>query len=171
MAGISCITDASGAFSVQLIIQLAMAPFVCFICLLLGSAEGSGLGMVYVCEGWIRSTSLKFWSWNGQCISLFMPHFIWKCLSICLEICLSYFGCSIFFFVLWRRWYGTLKRVVWYFEEGGVVLWRGRCGTLKRAVWYFEEGGVVLWRGWYGTLKRVVWYFEEGGVVLWRGWC
>ena len=30
---------------------------------------------------------------------------------------------------------GSLKRVVWYFEEGGVVLWRGWCGTLKRAVW------------------------------------
>ena len=39
----------------------------------------------------------------------------------------------------------------------------------KRVVWYFEEGGVVLWRGWSGTLKRVVRYFEEGGVVLWRG--
>ena len=53
---------------------------------------------------------------------------------------------------------GTLKRVVWYFEEGDVVLCRGWCGTLKRVcgtlkgvVWYFEEG---------------VWYFEEGGVVL-----
>ena len=63
---------------------------------------------------------------------------------------------------------GTLKRVMWYFEEGGVVLWRRWCGTLKRAVlwWcgcfrrvvrYIEEGG---------TLKRVVWYFEEGGVVV-----
>ena len=48
-------------------------------------------------------------------------------------------------------WYDTLKR--WY-------------GTLKRVVWYFEEGGMVLLRGWYGTLKRVVWYFEEGGMVL-----
>ena len=65
--------------------------------------------------------------------------------------------------VLWRGWYGTLKSVVWYFEEGGVVLWRGWCGTLKRVVWYFEEGSVVLWRGWRGTLKRVVCYFEEGG--------
>ena len=49
----------------------------------------------------------------------------------------------------------NFNRVVWYFEEGGVVLWRGRCGTLKRAVWYFEEDGLVLWRGWRGTLKRV----------------
>ena len=47
---------------------------------------------------------------------------------------------------------GILKRVVWYFEEGG-VLWRGWCATLKRVVWYFEEGGV-----------------QEGCVVLWRGW-
>ena len=62
----------------------------------------------------------------------------------------------------------TLKRVMWYFEEGDVVLWRGWCGTLKRVVWYFEEGDVVLWRGWCGTLKRVMWYFEEGNVVLWR---
>ena len=71
--------------------------------------------------------------------------------------------------VLWRGLYGTLKRVVWYFEEGGVVLWIGLHGTLKRVVWYFEEGCMVLWRGLYGTLKMVVWYFEEGGVVLWRG--
>ena len=37
-----------------------------------------------------------------------------------------------------------------------MVLWRGWYGTLKRVVWYFEEGGVVLWRGWYGTLKSVL---------------
>ena len=40
-----------------------------------------------------------------------------------------------------------MKRVVWYFEDDGVVL----------------EGGV---RGWCGTMKRFVWYFEDGGVVL-----
>ena len=81
--------------------------------------------------------------------------------------------------LLWRGWYGTLTRAVWYFEEGGVVLWREWCGTLKRGVWYFEEGGVELWIGWCGTLNRVVcnplnrmvWYFEEGDVVLWRGLC
>ena len=39
---------------------------------------------------------------------------------------------------------GTVKRVVWYFEEVGVVLRRGRCGTVKMVVWYFEEVGVVL---------------------------
>ena len=72
--------------------------------------------------------------------------------------------------LLWRGWYGTLKTVVWYFEEGCVVLWRGLCGILKRVVWYFEEGGVVLWRGLCGTLNSVVWYSEEGGMVLWRGW-
>ena len=78
--------------------------------------------------------------------------------------------------VLWKGLYGTLKRVVWYFEKGCMVLWRGWCGTLKRVVWYFEEGawyfeegGMVLWRGWCGTLKRVVWYFEECGMVLWKG--
>ena len=58
-------------------------------------------------------------------------------------------------------WCGTLKRVVWYFEEGGI--------------WYFEdagmrlnmeEGGMVLCIGMFGTLKRVVWYFEEGCMVL-----
>ena len=37
---------------------------------------------------------------------------------------------------------GTLKRVVWYFEESDV---------------YFEEGDVVLRRGWYGTFKRLRW--------------
>ena len=86
------------------------------------------------------------------------------------------------YMVLWRGWCGTLKRVVWYFEDGGVVIWRG---LLKRVAWYFKEGGVVLWRGllkrvawcfeecgvvlWRGLLKWVVWYFEEGGMVLWKG--
>ena len=40
------------------------------------------------------------------------------------------------------------------------------CGTLKRVVWYFEEGGVVLRRRWCGTLKDVVLFFEVGGVTL-----
>ena len=30
------------------------------------------------------------------------------------------------------------------FEEGDMLLWRGLYGTLKRVVWYLEEGGVVL---------------------------
>ena len=61
---------------------------------------------------------------------------------------------------------GILKRVVWYFEESGVVFlrgWygtrRGRCGNLKTAVWYFEESCVVFLGGCCGTLKRAVWYF------------
>ena len=44
-----------------------------------------------------------------------------------------------------KKWRGSSKRVLWYFEEGGVVRRRGCCGTLKRVLWYFEEGGVVLW--------------------------
>ena len=32
-------------------------------------------------------------------------------------------------------------------DDQGVVLWRGWCGTLKMVVWYFEEGGMVLWKG------------------------
>ena len=60
---------------------------------------------------------------------------------------------------------GTLKRVVWYFEEGSVVLCREWSGTLKMAVRYFEEWCDTLKRV-CGTLKRMVWYFEEGGVVL-----
>ena len=31
----------------------------------------------------------------------------------------------------------SLKWMVWFFEEGGVVLLRGLCGTLKRVVGYF----------------------------------
>ena len=50
---------------------------------------------------------------------------------------------------------GTLKRVLWHFEEVGVILWRGWCGTLKRVMWYFEERGVLLW-----------WGFKEGDVVF-----
>ena len=30
-----------------------------------------------------------------------------------------------------KGWSGTLKRVVWYFEERDVLLLRGWCGTLK----------------------------------------
>ena len=58
-------------------------------------------------------------------------------------------------FVAWKVWCSTLKRVVWYFEEGGVLLGRGgvllgreRCVSLKRVVCFFEE--------WFVTLKRVV---------------
>ena len=65
-------------------------------------------------------------------------------------------------------WYGTLKRVVWnfdecgmvtlrYFEDGGVVP-SERHGILKRVTWYFEKGDVAL--------SSVIWYFEEGDVVL-----
>ena len=70
--------------------------------------------------------------------------------------------------VCWRGWCGTLKRMVWYFEEDDVVLWRGWCGTLKRVLWYFEEGGVVLWRGRCGTLNREAWtcYHFERIIVL-----
>ena len=44
-----------------------------------------------------------------------------------------------------RGWCGTLKRVVWYFEDGGVVLWRGCCGTIKRVLYdalYFWPSSV-----------------------------
>ena len=104
--------------------------------------------------------------WGTLCLGFFhrcWPHHPW-----------DYINIDIYRF--------TFKRVVWYFEEGGVVLWRCWCGTLKRwcgtlkwVVWYFE-GGVLLSRRWCGTmkrllwyfLKRVVWYFEDDGVVLWR---
>ena len=62
---------------------------------------------------------------------------------------------------------------MWYPEEAGMVLaycgavlLRGWCGTLKRVVWYFEEGGLVLLRWWRGTLKMVLWYFDEVCVIL-----
>ena len=46
--------------------------------------------------------------------------------------------------------YGTLKRVVCYFEEEGMALWREMYGTLKSVVCYFEEECIV---------KRVISYF------------
>ena len=39
--------------------------------------------------------------------------------------------------------------------QKGII--RGLCGTLKRVVWYFEEGHVVIWRWSCGNLKRVAW--------------
>ena len=33
--------------------------------------------------------------------------------------------------------FGTLKRDVWYFEEGSVLILSGRCSTLKTVVCYF----------------------------------
>ena len=38
------------------------------------------------------------------------------------------------------------------------------CGTLKRVMWYFEEGGTL--KRAVCTLKRVILFFEKGGVVL-----
>ena len=46
-------------------------------------------------------------------------------------------------------------------NNSSMILWRGWCGTLKRVIWYFEEGGLVLWRGWCVTLKRAVWYLVD----------
>ena len=40
-----------------------------------------------------------------------------------------------------------------------MIFWRGWYDILKRVVWYFEEGGMIFWRGWYDILKTVVWYF------------
>ena len=40
-----------------------------------------------------------------------------------------------------------LKFFLYISLSRGVVHWRGLCCTLKRIVWYFEEGGMVLWRG------------------------
>ena len=45
-------------------------------------------------------------------------------------------------------------RVVW---QSGGLLGGESSGTLKRVMWYFEE---VVW-----FFEEVVWYFEEGGVV------
>ena len=38
----------------------------------------------------------------------------------------------------------NFQRAARYFEDGFSVLMSGCCVTLKRVVWYFEEGGVVL---------------------------
>ena len=55
-----------------------------------------------------------------------------------------------------------------YFEEGGM-----QCGTLKSVVWYFEQGcvslekgGVLLYIDQCVTLYRWVSYFEKFGVLL-----
>ena len=48
---------------------------------------------------------------------------------------------------------GSLKRVVWYFEER----W---CGNLKMGVWYFIDCDVVLLIGLFRTL--ISRYFEKG---------
>ena len=75
------------------------------------------------------------------------------------------------YLIFWRGLYVTLKMIVWYFEEGGMLLWRGWCGTLKSVVWYFEEDCMIFWRGWYASLKRVVWYFKYGCAVFQMGCC
>ena len=83
----------------------------------------------------------------------------------CFQFCFWHYQIDIFEYMLSATtamkcadgsFLKVFKRVVWYFEEGGVVLWRGCYGTLKRVMWYFEEGGMVFWRGWCGTLKRVL---------------
>ena len=58
--------------------------------------------------------------------------------------------------LIWRGWWGNLKRVLCYFEYG--VIWRGCYATLNMG--YFEEGVMLLWI--WGTLKRVLCYFEYG---------
>ena len=45
--------------------------------------------------------------------------------------------------------------VTWYFERRVVVLWREWCGTLKRVVWDFEEVSVLILRGWKAYFKKV----------------
>ena len=49
----------------------------------------------------------------------------------------------------WR----TLKRVAWYFEDGGGVLQGGRCCTLNKVMFYFEDVSVTFIRC-CGTLKK-----------------
>ena len=63
--------------------------------------------------------------------------------------------------------------MVWYFEEGSVVLCRGWCGTLKRVVWYFEEddgtnmnAGMLYIHCFVNEINHIRWtiimcYFEE----------
>ena len=53
--------------------------------------------------------------------------------------------------------------MVWYFEEGDVRMKprvistvTGTRGTLKGMVWNFEEGRVVFCSGWCASLKRLV---------------
>ena len=67
----------------------------------------------------------------------------------------------------------TMKRVMWYFEEGDVVLWRRLCDTLNRVMGFFEDGCVVLWRAWCVTLKRLclscLSYFNQFHSIFIRG--
>ena len=41
-----------------------------------------------------------------------------------------------------------------------MVLWRGWCGTLKRVMWYFEDGGVVLLHQ-VTSFFTLIWYLFE----------
>ena len=50
---------------------------------------------------------------------------------------------------------------MWYFEEGGMVLWSGRCGTLKRVVWYFEEVLIIV----YLIIPSIFLYFLLAGAT------
>ena len=76
--------------------------------------------------------------------------------------------------VLWRGWCGSLKglcgtwkRVARFFEEGGVVHSRGWCGTLKRVLWYFQEVGVV-WYFTYINFSVNIRFFNSGKTNLTR---
>ena len=61
---------------------------------------------------------------------------------------------------------------MWYIQEGDVVHWRGWCGTLKRVVWYFEEGGVVcIWSIYWSGWQRLVWFGQHFLIVFLPGHC
>ena len=52
------------------------------------------------------------------------------------------FFCGLLLSSHHNRW--VMETNLRYFEEGGMVLWRGWYGTLKRVMWYFGEGGMVM---------------------------
>ena len=134
----------------------------------------------------IFSDILKLYPW--QCQVLELPNVL---LGRNLVYSAPTSGGKTLGMLIWGGWLGNLKRVVCYFEEGGVLIW-----ICWYAIWIWSYAilkrenvllgrnlvcsaptsggktlGMLIWRGWLSNLKRVGCYFEEGGIHFWRGWC
>ena len=93
--------------------------------------------LCWECSAFPELSSLELLMESAQCqryFSLFLAR------SYTLENMLFYGEVQSFNDKLLHMAY----RIFGMFEDGGVILWRGCCGTLKRVIWYFEEGGVFI---------------------------